>query len=217
MQYNSAYYESHYGRLLGDDQYFNLRALYWKKAITAVQEVSEDSLILDYGCGTGQVSMAFPNTHYYDVAEFSRELIKKRGKVVYDDVSGIPSGEFHFLLSSHSLEHSPRPYEDLQNFRRFVKPKGRLLLILPVEQDFHTTLKVDSNNHLYCWTFQTICNLLHAAGWEPLFETYIYDSFGLGTLIKLMPAPKAVSLAWKLGRLKKSFKSMMIVARNGKS
>jgi hypothetical protein len=32
-----------------------------------------------------------------------------------------------------------------------------------------------------------------------------------------MPAPKAVSLAWKLGRLKKSFKSMMIVARNGKS
>ena len=217
MHYNSGYYEGHYGRLLMDDRYFDVRALYWKTAITAVQAVGEDSLMLDYGCGTGQVSMAFPNTHYYDIAEFSRALIKKRGKVVYEEVAAIPLGKFDFVLSSHALEHSPQPYEDLQNFGRFVKPKGCLLLILPVEQDFRATLTVDGNNHLYCWTFQTICNLLHASGWEPLIQTYIYDSFGLGILRKMMPSARAVSLSWRLGKVKKSFKSMMIVARHGTS
>jgi len=214
MHYNAAYYEGHYGRLMLDERYFNIRALYWKTAITAVQAVPDENLILDYGCGTGQVSMAFPNTHYYDIAPYSRELIKKRGKVVYEDNAAIPSGKFDFIVSSHALEHSPQPLVDLQNFGRFAKPDGQLLLLLPVECDFRPALKVDSNNHLFCWTFQTIGNLLHAAGWEPLIQTYVYDSFGLGALGRLLPAPGAVSLSWRLGRIKRSFKSMMIVARN---
>jgi SAM-dependent methyltransferase len=214
MHYNAAYYEGHYGRLMQDEWYFNLRAGYWKTALTAVQAVPEDSLVLDYGCGTGQVSMAFPNTHYYDIAPFSRDLIKKRGRVVYEDNAAIPPGKFDFILSSHALEHSPRPFEELQNFGRFAKPRGHLLLLLPVEHDFRPALKVDGNNHLYCWTFQTIGNLLHAAGWEPLIQTYVYDSYGLGALGKLLPAPRAVALSWQLGRMKRSFKSMMVVARN---
>ena len=212
MQYNSAYYESHYGRLLDNERYFSIRALYWKKAIMAVRDVPEDSLLLDYGCGTGQVSMAFPNTHFYDVSRYSRNLISRKGKIVYEDTAEIPAGKFDFILSSHALEHSPRPFEDLLNFSRFVKPTGQLLLILPIERDFRRAFEVDGNNHLYCWTFQTICNLLHASGWKPLVQTYIYDSFGLGILSKLLPLQRAVSSAWALGRLKRGFQSMMIVA-----
>ena len=216
IQYDAAYFAGHYGRLLMDERYFNFRALYWKTAITAIQPVAEESLMLDYGCGTGQISMAFPNTHYYDIAEYSRELMRKRGKLVYDDVITIPAGKYDFILSSHALEHSPRPFDDLKNFRRFVKPKGHLLLILPVEREFDKTLKADGDYHLYCWTFQTIGNLLHASGWEPLIQTYIYDSFGLGTLSKFLAPQRAVKLSRQLGKVKKSFESMMIVARNDK-
>jgi len=212
MHYNSAYYESHYGRLLDNDDYFSKRCLYWKKALMAVRDIPEESLLLDYGCGTGQVSLAFRNTHFYDVSAFSRNLIAQRGKTVYSNVSEIPSGKFDFVLSSHALEHSPRPFEDLLNFNRFVKSTGQLLLILPVEKDFRRTMDVDSNNHLYCWTFQTISNLLHASGWKPLVQTYIYDSLGLGLLSKVLPPQKAVSISWVLGRMKRGFKSIMIVA-----
>lgn len=212
MQYNANYYESHYGRLLSDDRYFAIRALYWKKAIMAVHKIPQKSLILDYGCGTGQVSMAFPNTHFYDISEFSQKLLRQHGKTVYQQSCEIPSGKFDFILSSHALEHSPRPFEDLLTFGRFVKPGGQLLLILPIERDFRKTLTVDNNNHLFCWTFQTICNLLHASLWKPLVQTYVYDSFALGILSRFLPAESAVSLAWKLGRVKRSFKSMMIVA-----
>jgi SAM-dependent methyltransferase len=217
VHYNAAYFEGHYGRLMQDDPYFHARASYWRTAITAVHRFDPESLMLDYGCGTGQVSMAFPNAHYYDLAEFSRDLIKKRGRTVYENVGLIPLEKFDFVLSSHSLEHSPRPFEDLQNFARFVKPNGQLLLILPVERNFQKTLAVDSHNHLFCWTFQTICNLLHASGWQPLMQTYIYDSFGLGTLTKLLPPQKAVSLSWRLGQVKRSFKSMLIVAQKAQS
>jgi SAM-dependent methyltransferase len=189
--------------------------LYWKTAITAVQAVPAGSLMLDYGCGTGQVSMAFPNTHYYDTAQFSRDMVRKRGKIVYEDNAAIPAGRFDYILSSHALEHSPQPFMDLQRFSGFAKPNGRLLLLLPVERDFRKTLAVDDDNHLYCWTFQTIGNLLHAAGWQPLIQACVYDSFGLGTLDRLLPTPRAVTLSWQLGRLKRGFKSMMIVARNG--
>jgi hypothetical protein len=91
------------------------------------------------------------------------------------------------------------------NFRRFGKPTGQLFLILPVERQFQKTLTVD-DNHLHCWTFQTICNLLHATGWTPGIQTYIYDSFGLATLGKLLPPKSAVSWAWKAGCIKKEFK-----------
>lgn len=214
MNYDANYYAEHYERLLDHGPYFDIRALYWKKAITEVINIPEHSLILDYGCGTGQVSMAFTNTHYFDIAEFSRDLIKKRGRLFYDRSESIPLRTFDFILSSHALEHSPRPYEDLLMFRRFAKPDGRLLLILPVETVLYKTLKTDTNNHLYCWTFQAITNLLLSTGWEPLTQTYVYDSFGLGVLSRMFPDESAVSLAWCLGKIRRKYKSMMVVAQN---
>ncbi|HTA31363.1 MAG TPA: methyltransferase domain-containing protein, partial [Candidatus Cybelea sp.] len=145
MRYNASYYESHYGRLLDNEDYFGTRCLYWKKAITAVRDIPEESLLLDYGCGTGQVSLAFRNAHFYDVSAFSRDLITQRGKVVFCDAAEIPGGKYDFVLSSHALEHSPRPLEDLINFNRFAKSGGQLLLILPVERDFRPATEVDSN------------------------------------------------------------------------
>jgi len=34
--YDKAYFASHYGRLINDDAYFRLRALFWKQAITSL-------------------------------------------------------------------------------------------------------------------------------------------------------------------------------------
>lgn len=212
--YDKSYFESHYGRLLNDEAYFSIRAMFWKKAITSLWSVPEESRMLDYGCGTGQVTAAFRNCQYYDISKDSRDYVKSKAKTVYQEPGAIPHGQFDFILSSHSLEHSPRPFDDLINFTRYARQDGHLLLILPVENTFRKSLKVDNNNHLYGWTFQTISNLLLASGWQPLFQSYIYDSFGLGMLAKWMPPEKAVHWAWRLGLVKKSFKSMFIVSRN---
>ena len=168
--------------------------------------------MLDYGCGTGQVTMAFQHCHYFDIAEDSRSRLKKSGRTVYGTIDEIPRGRFDWILSSHALEHSPRPLEDLLRFGDYAKSDGHLLLIRPIETRLRRALQPDGDNHLYCWTFQTISNLLREAGWKPLFQDHIYDSFGLGALSRILGNQAAVQWSWRLGRLRGGFKSMFIVA-----
>ena len=170
--------------------------------------------MLDYGCGTGQVTAAFRHCDYYDISEESREYVKSKAKTVYQEPGAIPRRQFDFVLSSHSLEHSPRPFDDLISFARYAKHDGHLLLILPIENMFQKAFEVDNNNHLHAWTFQTISNLLLASGWQPLFQAYIYDSFGLAMLSKWLSPENAVLWSWRFGLVRKSFKSMFIVSRN---
>jgi len=47
------------------------------------------------------------------------------------DLSDIPSGEYDFVLSSHSLEHTANPLLALDEWTRVMKPDGILLLVLP--------------------------------------------------------------------------------------
>jgi ubiquinone/menaquinone biosynthesis C-methylase UbiE len=211
--YNQAYYQSHYGRFLSDAPYHRLKGLFWRKAICSLWPLPENCLMLDYGCGLGQVSAAFKECHCYDVAEFSRRFLSDSGRVVYSSTQEIPEEQFDTVLSSHSLEHSPRPFEDLRQFARFAKKDGCLILILPIERDFQRRLAVDDDNHLFAWSFQTIGNLLHASGWTPLAQELIYDSFGLKQLARIVSEKRAVQYAWRLGQARKAFGSMFIASR----
>ncbi|MEO7412905.1 MAG: methyltransferase domain-containing protein [Opitutaceae bacterium] len=50
------------------------------------------------------------------------------------DLNGIADGGYDFVLSSHCLEHLANPLRALREWRRVVKPKGHLVLILPDPQ-----------------------------------------------------------------------------------
>jgi len=211
--YDHAYYESHYGRFLPDDSYYDLKARFWRKAISALWSLEPSARLLDYGCGLGQVSAGFEDCHYYDLAEFSRSFLARRGRTVYGDPSAIPRGEFDVVLSSHALEHTKNPSEQLEQFSQYAAARGVLILILPIERDLRAHFEVDTNNHLFTWTFQTITNLLHASGWQPCRQAFIYDSFLLKRLGRIMPDGMAVVWAWRLGRVFRSYRSMFIVSR----
>ena len=110
-------------------------------------------------------------------------------------------------------KHYPDPKQNLEEFKRYVHKAGFVVLILPVETNFTPTLEADSNQHLYCWTFQTITNLLLLCGWQPLRARVIYGPFLLRTLNKWLNASAAVGLSKVLGRIKKNFPSMLVLAR----
>ncbi|MGO9203698.1 MAG: class I SAM-dependent methyltransferase [Limisphaerales bacterium] len=211
--YDGAYYKLHFGRLLADDAYFALKGRFWKKAIGALWPVNDGCWMLDYGCGLGQITAAFEGCEYYDVAEFSRTFVGRKGKRVYGSVAEIPEARFDLVLSSHSLEHALSPAEELKRFARWAKDRGVLILILPIERDAGRHLEVDANNHLFAWTFQTIANLLHATGWQPCRQDFIYDSFCLRPLGRLLGARAAVDWAWRLGKWRQAYRSMFVVAR----
>jgi SAM-dependent methyltransferase len=47
------------------------------------------------------------------------------------DLIEIPDAHYDFLLSSHMLEHSANPIKVLLAWRRILKPKGSLIILLP--------------------------------------------------------------------------------------
>jgi len=65
-----------------------------------------------------------------------------------------------------------------------ARPDGRLRLVLPGRERTTATTVVDTVNlHLYCWTPQTIVNLLHVAGWRA--DDVAYTPYGGYT--KMLP------------------------------
>jgi SAM-dependent methyltransferase len=212
--YNQDYYSSHYAQIFADKRYYEILSLYWKKIIFEQNKLDSDSSVLDFGCGLGQVSAALQNVTFFDYSDYAVNFLNQNGKKALNRVESIPKNYFDFLLSSHSLEHSPTPAEDLKNFHRYLKPGGQLILILPVEVDLKPSLKPDSNQHFQCWTFQTITNLLVYCGWRPVHQDLIYGPFLLKTLGSIVSQHQAVKIAYRLSNLKKNYPSLLTIAES---
>lgn len=212
--YNQDYYSSHYARVFEDRSYYEILSLYWKKAIFEQNQLNPDLDVLDFGCGLGQVSAALKNVTFFDYSDYAVDFLKQNGKNALNRLENIPKNSFDFLLSSHSLEHSPKPAEDLINFHRYLKPGGKLILILPVEVDLKPSLEPDSNQHFQCWTFQTITNILFHCGWRPVHQNLLYGPFLLKTLGSIVPQHQAVKIAYRLSYLKKNYPSLLTIAES---
>jgi predicted SAM-dependent methyltransferase len=65
------------------------------------------------------------------------------------DLSEIGDGQYDFLLSSHSLEHTANPLKALKEWFRILKPNGKLILILPDKRyTFDKSREYTSFSHL---------------------------------------------------------------------
>src|SRR6266545_1856446 len=120
QHYDAQYYKAHFGHVYEDKDYLAL-AEYWKYSIFTRNSLNPDARILDFGCGLGQVSAALPNSMCYDPSGYALANLKARKRAVAENPEQIPAGQFDYLISSHSLEHSSTPAEDLRRFRRFMK------------------------------------------------------------------------------------------------
>jgi hypothetical protein len=76
------------------------------------------------------------------------------------------------------------PLEALRTMRELLRPGGSLHLIVPKEGHWGSAFTGDINQHLYCWNFNTINNLLLRAGHEPYLNTYRYP-FGWHALLPI--------------------------------
>jgi ubiquinone/menaquinone biosynthesis C-methylase UbiE len=211
--YDEEYYQGQYGAVINDELNYRLLSLYWRELLFVRNQLNPDGKVLDFGSGVGQVSAALPNSVCIDFNPFALAELRKRGRALIDNRKNIPPSEFDCVLSSHSLEHSPSPFQDLQDFRGFLRPGGRLVLVLPIEVPGKPTLRGDWNQHLQAWTFQTITNLLLAAGWTPEIQRTIYSPYLLRTLGRRVSAEVAVQYAMLFGRLTRSTPCMLTVAR----
>ena len=211
--YDEQYYLGQYGAVINDPLNYKLLSLYWRDVFFVRNGLDTNGKVLDFGSGVGQVSAALPNSVCFDFNTFALSELRKRGRPLIEVRENIPHGVFDYVLSSHSLEHSPTPYRDLQEFRHYLRSGGRLVLVLPIESQGRPVLKPDWNQHLQGWTFQNITNLLIAAGWSPLSQAVIHSPYFLRTLGRRVSPALAIRGAYILGRLRRAVASMLTIAK----
>jgi 2-polyprenyl-3-methyl-5-hydroxy-6-metoxy-1,4-benzoquinol methylase len=133
--------------------------------------------LLDFGCANGSLARALaPHVRTVsglEVNEHSRTLAASRGLEVFASLTDLPAArQFHKIVSNHVLEHIPNVAGTLQTLRRHLRPGGRLIVVLPIED--HRTARNrswrpdDYDRHLYSWTPLLFGNLLDEAGFKPL-------------------------------------------------
>ena len=210
--YDDAYYESHYAHVFADAGYRQLLGEYWAHVLFDRHGVPREGEVLDYGCGPGHVSAALPRVTLFDHSPACRRLLQRHGLRAIESDAAIEADSFDAVLSSHSLEHSPNPAADLERFARWVRPGGRLVLVLPREPLGRPVLVPDSNRHLQCWNFQAITNLLVHTGWKPLMQGLVHGPWMLRRLNGMVGTRAAVRGASRLGAARRWFESIACIA-----
>lgn len=111
-------------------------------ALVETAQLTGHERILDAGCGTGHTALAFAARGVPVVAvdltaamlEQGQQLAAARGLTEIEfrlgDVEQLPfaDGEFDLVVSRYSAHHWPHPQQALAEFRRVLRPGGRLLL-----------------------------------------------------------------------------------------
>ena len=126
--YEEEYQKHFHKNLLSNRKYYLFRAKigdldYWKylnKGIT-----------LDYGCGIGQFIFLHRNSAIgLEKSRFAAHECNKRGIKIIPEKK-LKESSLSNIVCIHMLEHTKNPKKYIKLFYKFLKPGGKLLLVLP--------------------------------------------------------------------------------------
>lgn len=129
----------------------------------------EADVVVDFGCGDGSILNALPGNQKIGVEAnaSARQAATERGLRVVKYTSAVHDGIADVVISNHALEHTINPAEQLADLYRILRPGGKLVLWLPVD-DWRTQRRSRANpdHHLYTWTPLLLGNLLDEVGFR---------------------------------------------------
>ncbi|MDE2030003.1 MAG: class I SAM-dependent methyltransferase [Alphaproteobacteria bacterium] len=100
-----------------------------------------DSKILDIGCGRGAYINDLADIGFKDVSGIDpflkEDIVHPNGVVVRRMFVQDVTDRYDVILSHHSFEHVPNPYEFLSAVRKILAPDGVCLLTVPVAEDLY--------------------------------------------------------------------------------
>jgi SAM-dependent methyltransferase len=133
------------------------------------EHVSPGDTVVDFGCGGGDLLAGLDVRRKIGVepAEPARAAAARLGITCVEFSRDLDSEVADVVISHHALEHTLCPFDELRHLHRALKPGGRLVLWLPID-DWRSQRAVrdDPNHHLYTWTPLLLRNLLSEAGFE---------------------------------------------------
>jgi len=187
MKKVDAYYENQYhsvrhGELIADEYCFQARADLQRRFYFTPAE--RTLRIFEYGCGVGQGLAGLPHAAGWDISGEARAACRQRNLTVYNDIADVPEAAWDIVFCRHVLEHLEQPFEALKQMRELMSPDGELYLVLPKEDHYRVNIAPDLDQHLYCWNFRALNNLVFRSGLTPYRNEFRY-SMGWRALLPL--------------------------------
>ena len=132
-------------------------------------------VLLDFGCGNGGIlrlaAQVVARAEGVEVNPASAQIARAQGLNVHSSVEALPTvPTFDIIMSNHVLEHVRDVCGTLERLRQCLKPGGRIVLKLPID-DARTSYqrawtRDDSDHHLQTWTPRLFANVLFESGYE---------------------------------------------------
>ena len=140
------------------------------KSVLFGQHITPTDVVADFGCAGGSLldSLACERRIGIEINPAARAAAGERGVETFATLADVPNNVADVVISSHTLEHIPDPYTALQEVRTKIKPGGKLVLLLPIDdwRKGRVYRSDDVNHHLYTWTPLLLGNLLTEAGYS---------------------------------------------------
>ena len=133
----------------------------------------EGKVILDLGCGRHKTLPQAIGVDIEPVTDCNWPM---------DDLPFAEAGRVDAIISRHSLEHVLDPINALREWRRVLKPAGRIVIVLPDYGQVDTMQPVLSGGlHLHAYSMGSFRNLIESTGMFKILklEVVVEDwSFG---------------------------------------
>lgn len=158
-----------------------------KRRALLLSEVREGTRWLDLGCGPGHFTGLAPGGVGVDIAPAALERARANvpgGDFRLMDGDAIPlgHGEVDFVWCSHVLEHVPDALGLLQEARRVLAPRGRLLVTVPWTHPLKRLRGPDPmGGQVRFFTPRSLRLILAAAGFTPRVRPHRGMLVGRGT------------------------------------
>jgi SAM-dependent methyltransferase len=145
--------------------------------------------ILDVGCGTGANLVMlgeFGEAHGIDVSHDALSFCRERGleRVRHGAAEDLPfeDGTFDLVTALDVVEHLDDDAAGLREFRRVLRPDGRILLFVPAFM-FLWGVQDDVSHHRRRYTLPELLKVVREAGFEIERSTYANITFFLPILL----------------------------------
>lgn len=132
--------------------------------------LSDDSAVLDYGCGEGSLFAAMREAGFLGRLhgiepnpDFARYAARNGQAVIHPTTQGLQG--FDAVLLNHVLEHLPDPLSTLRDLRARLAPTGWLYIDVP-DADRYASVSDLHLAHLLHFTKRTLVALVRTAGFE---------------------------------------------------
>lgn len=130
-------------RNLFEKVYHSVRNYAIKNKIALINKEQEKGKLLDVGCGTGDFLFAAKNNGWnvtgIEPNKKARSIAnKKNNNTVFDntELKKLKENSFDVITLWHVLEHLPNLENDIQIFKKLLKPKGTLIIAVPNYKSF---------------------------------------------------------------------------------